>query len=129
MDMEMLPVIVLYVEVLLFVLLERKLWRTPYTPLNCLMVPYAVVLAFCMAIDGKMDFVPFYYPSVWVWVVGIALFFIPSFFFGILFSAATRGKELPQVAVFEATRQVLGKLTRIILVLFFFWTIFLMLTF
>lgn len=127
--MEILPVIVLYVEVLLMALIERKLWRTPYTPLNCLMVPYAVVLAFCMAIDGKMDFVPFYYPSVWVWVVGIALFFIPSFFFGILFSAATRGKELPQVAVFEATRQVLGKLTRIILVLFFFWTIFLMLTF
>lgn len=127
--MEILPVIVLYVEVLLMALIERKLWRTPYTPLNCLMVPYAVVLAFCMGIDGKMGFVPFYYPSVWVWVVGIALFFIPSFFFGILFSAATRGKELPQVEVPEATRQVLGKVTQVILVLFFFWTVFLILTY
>ncbi len=127
--MEFIPVIALYVEVMLLALIEKKLWRTPYTPLNCLMVPYAVVLAFCMAIDGKMGFVPFYCPSVWVWVAGIAVFFVPSFFLGILFSAATQGKELPQVEVSQTCRRVLGTLTKIVLVLFLFRTAFLVLTF
>ena len=70
--MDFLPVIILYLEVLLLAFAERKLWNTWFTPLNCLSVPYAVVLAICLCVDGNMGFVPFYYPSVWVWVVGLA---------------------------------------------------------
>lgn len=82
--MNFLPVIILYLEVLLLAFAERKLWNTWFTPLNCLSVPYAVVLAICLCVSGNMGFVPFYYPSVWVWVVGLAVFFVPSCIFGLL---------------------------------------------
>ena len=82
--MDFLPVIILYLEVLLLAFAERKLWNTWFTPLNCLSVPYAVVLAICLCVDGNMGFVPFYYPSVWVWVVGLAAFFVPSCIWGFL---------------------------------------------
>ena len=88
--MEILPAIVLYVEVFLLALVEKQVWKTLYTPLNCLMIPYAFILGICLLVDGNMGFVPFYYPSIWVWVVGIAVFFIPSFFLGIVYSAATQ---------------------------------------
>lgn len=82
--MDFLPVIILYLEVILLAFAERKLWNTWFTPLNCLSVPYAVVLAICLGVDGNMGFVPFHYPSVWVWVVGLAVFFVPSCIWGLL---------------------------------------------
>lgn len=116
--LEILPAVVLFAEVLLFAAIEKRLWRTLYTPLNCLMLPYAAVLAICLAIDGKMGFQEFYYPSIWVWVVGLAVFFVPSFFLGMLYNAASRGMPVRAMEVPPGTVDVLEKITQIVLGLF-----------
>ncbi|MDE6493667.1 MAG: hypothetical protein K2O66_03640 [Bacteroidales bacterium] len=116
--MEFLPAIVLYLEVFLLALVEKRVWKTPYTPLNCLMIPYAAVLGFCMLIDGKMDFTDFYYPSIWVWVIGIAVFFIPSFFLGIVYHAASRNQITQPVSVSPFTVHVLERTTQVVCLLF-----------
>ncbi|MCM1169149.1 MAG: DUF6337 family protein [Bacteroides sp.] len=81
--MNFLPVILLYLEVLLLAFAEKRLWKTWFTPLNCLSIPYALVLTVCLCIDGKIGFMPFYFPSVWVWIAGLAVFFVPSFVLGV----------------------------------------------
>ncbi|MBD5388595.1 hypothetical protein HDR68_04305 [bacterium] len=127
--MNFLPVIILYLEVLLLAFAERKLWNTWFTPLNCLSVPYAVVLAICLCVDGNMGFVPFYYPSVWVWVVGLAVFFVPSCIFGLLLRRKNRNdREAPTAREFTLsplTFRILEYITWGILVLFTFWFFYL----
>ena len=123
--MDFLPVLILYLEVVLLAFAERKLWNTWFTPLNCLSVPYAVVLAVCLYVNGNMGFVPFYYPSVWVWVVGLAVFFVPSCILGWIQRRRTsRGCEpatAKEFTVSPSTRRILEYITWGIFALFIFW--------
>lgn len=72
--------------------LEKKAWKTLYTPLNFLMIPYVIVLLLSVCIAGRGGFVAFYYPSIFVWNVGLLLFSIPSFVFAVSF----RGYLVPE---------------------------------
>ena len=51
-------------EVAVLFYLEMKAWKTLYTPLVFLMVPYVIVLLISIAISGNFGFVEFYYPSI-----------------------------------------------------------------
>ena len=75
---DILTVVTLYAEVLLFAYIEKKLWKTVYTPLNILMIPYAFVAAYTMLISGSYGVAEFYYPSLCVWMLGIPLFAAPG---------------------------------------------------
>lgn len=123
--MDFLPVIILYLEVLLLAFAERRLWNTWFTPLNCLSVPYALVLAVCLCVDGNMGFVPFHYPSVWVWIAGLAVFFVPSCLLGLRQRKKHIGKstESKEFTVSPCTRRILEYITWGILALFAFWFI------
>ena len=69
---------ILEVGVLQYV--EYKAWKTLFTPLSFLMLPYLVVLIITLFISGtSFGFVAFYYPSILIWHIGIFLFAIPSF--------------------------------------------------
>ncbi|MBQ7362536.1 MAG: hypothetical protein IJW68_08625 [Bacteroidaceae bacterium] len=84
--MEILNILLLagiYVEMAVLAYFEHKLWNTFYTPLNFLMVPYAVVLLFCVLVCGNFDVVDFYYPSLILWMFGLLLFAIPSYLFAL----------------------------------------------
>ena len=73
----------IYVEMAVLAYMEYKLWNTIYTPLNFLMLPYAVVLLFCVSVCGTFDVVDFYYPSLVLWMFGLFLFALPSYVFAI----------------------------------------------
>lgn len=86
--MEILDVILLlgiYVEMAVLAYMEYKMWKTIYTPLNFLMLPYAAVLLFCVSVCGTFDVVDFYYPSLILWMCGLLLFALPSYAFAISF--------------------------------------------
>ena len=67
------------IEVFVLTYIERISWGTLYTPLTCLMLPYLLVLLCTMAISGHFHFVEFYYPSIFIWNIGLFLFAIPSY--------------------------------------------------
>lgn len=67
------------VEVIVLFFYEKKLWGTAITPLNCLMIPYTIVLLITISLPKSLGFVEFYYPSILIWSVGLVVFFIPSF--------------------------------------------------
>lgn len=70
--------LILLAEVLLLFFLEKKMWKTIYTPLNFLMLPYLFVLGFTLIVAGRWGIEDFYYPSLIPWIVGLPLFAVPS---------------------------------------------------
>lgn len=68
----------LLLEVFVLTYLEYISWKTLYTPLTCLMLPYLLVLLITLVAAGHYHLVNFYYPSLFIWNIGLALFAIPS---------------------------------------------------
>ena len=77
-------VLILLMEVSCLTYLEYRAWRTIYTPLCALMLPYVGVLLITIAIPADFGFVRFNYESIYVWILGLPLFAIPSFGFATL---------------------------------------------
>ncbi len=69
----------IYFEIAVLSYFDYKLWGTLYTPLNFLMLPYAVVLLFCVSVCGHFGVPEFYYPSLIVWMFGLLLFAMPGY--------------------------------------------------
>lgn len=75
-------VVAIYLEIAVLAFVDYKLWRTIYTPLNLLMLPYSVILMITLLASGNMGIVDFYYPSLLLWMVGLILFALPSYVLG-----------------------------------------------
>jgi len=65
-------------EVAVLLYCEFKAWKSLYTPITFLILPYVVILALTIVISGRYGFVEFYYPSIMLWIVGLLIFSIPS---------------------------------------------------
>lgn len=106
--MDALYLISILLEVAVLFYLEYKTWGIFYTPLNFLMLPYvAVLLLTIMVAGGSLGFVDFYYPSIFIWNIGLLLFAIPSFVIGTLLHSKNqpiKGKEpneeIPKLLIF-----------------------------
>ena len=82
---EILYLIAILIESALLFYLECKIWKTLYTPLNFLMLPYLIVLLITIMVAGsELGFVEFYYPSILIWNFGLLIFFLPSLVIGFL---------------------------------------------
>lgn len=99
--------ITILIEVAVLTYLEYISWKTIYTPMCCLMLPYTFVLLISIAVSGNFDFVDFYYPSIIVWNIGLIFFAIPSYIFAILsiktsyiFHNNIRANSFPNVLIF-----------------------------
>ena len=77
-------VLILLMEVSCLTYLEYRAWRTIYTPLCALMLPYVGVLLITIAIPADFGFIRFNYESIYVWILGLPLFAIPSYGFATL---------------------------------------------
>ena len=79
--MGFLIVLTLVVESCVLLYMEHKAWKTLFTPLSFLLIPYIVVLFISIAMSGNAGFVEFYYPSITIWIIGLLCFAAPDFFF------------------------------------------------
>lgn len=117
--------ITLLIEVAVFTYFEYISWNTIYTPMCCLMLPYTLVLIISIIVSGNSYFVDFYYPSIFVWNIGLIFFAIPSYVLALLklkktsiFHTDIQEKKLPNILIFISIilslvfflrlRQVLG---------------------
>ena len=81
--MDILYLLTILIEATLLCYLEYKIWKTIYTPLFFLILPYLIILFITiMASGGKSGLVEFYYPSIFIWSAGLLIFFIPSAILG-----------------------------------------------
>ncbi|MBQ4039470.1 MAG: hypothetical protein IJD05_08210 [Bacteroidaceae bacterium] len=90
---DFISLVALYVEIGVLAYCDWKMWRTMYTPLNMLMLPYAFMLTVTLLFCGNFGVAEFYYPSLLVWMVGLVIFAIPSFVFGLAFRDKIRAEN------------------------------------
>ena len=97
-------------EVAVLFYLEMKAWKSLYTPLNFLMLPYTIVLLITIAISGNYGFVDFYYPSILFWSVGLLIFAIPSYVLAYILQkhncpleSKLHETKMPKILVYIAT--------------------------
>lgn len=82
---DFLYLIVFLLEFMVLSYIEWKIWKSIYTPLMFLMIPYTIVLLITLCVAGSsLGFVDFYYPSILLWIIGLFIFAIPSFVLGYL---------------------------------------------
>lgn len=90
---DFISLVALYVEIGVLAYCDWKMWRTMYTPLNMLMLPYAFMLTVTLLCCGNFGVAEFYYPSLLVWMVGLVIFAVPSFIFGLAFRDKVRAEN------------------------------------
>ena len=101
-------------EVVVLFYLEIKAWKSLYTPLIFLMLPYTIILLISIAVSGNFGFVDFYYPSILLWSIGLFIFAIPSLFLAYLLqknnlplNSDVREHTMPQLLSFVALFAIL----------------------
>lgn len=62
---------------------EYKIWKSFFTPFFVLAIPFFFVTLITVLISDNVGFVQFYYPTLFIWHVGLAVFAIPSFVIGL----------------------------------------------
>lgn len=80
---DFISLLALYIEIGILAYFDYKMWHTVYTPLNMLMLPYSIMLAVTLLICGNFGVAEFYYPSLLVWMLGLIVFAVPSYIFGL----------------------------------------------
>ena len=103
-------VLILLMEVSCLTYLEYRAWRTIYTPLCALMLPYVAVLLITIAIPADFGFVRFNYESIYVWILGLPLFALPSFGFATLM----RHYHLPVISTIDDEEKGFSKVLFVI---------------
>lgn len=83
-------IIFFLLELIFLSYLEHKIWKSFFTPFFFLALPFAFVTAITVFISDNVGFVPFYYPTLLIWNVGLIALFIPSFVTGLLCQDAIR---------------------------------------
>jgi hypothetical protein len=66
-------------EVFTLLKLEKVMWGTYYTPFFFLAIPFTLVMLLTVILGPILGFVSYYFPSLWVWILGLFLFWIPGF--------------------------------------------------
>ena len=75
----------LLIEVVLLVLCEKRWWQSFFTPITALAIPYTLVVLLAAVVGGHNGFVPLYYPSLAVWIIGLPVMSCVSFVMSIVF--------------------------------------------
>ena len=78
---EVLTYTTFFIEVAILNYLNYRIYKTFLTPIACLSIPFTIVLLVCLLCNEYIGFIPFHYEALWVWIVGLFFFGIPTFFF------------------------------------------------
>lgn len=91
--------ILLIVEVIVLAVADRILFGTYITPITVLSVPYLLVVLLAILIGPALGFLPFFYPSLWVWIIGLPIFWIPGFILSAIFLQKTNIFNYPYSSI------------------------------
>lgn len=91
----MLPISIITLEVFLFSFLDKKMYGTYYTPTIFLGIPYVVILILHLLTADYIGFYGLYTPSIYVWCLGLFIFWITGVLLSILFVGKTITNKNP----------------------------------
>lgn len=76
--MEVLILVLFIVEIFIFSKIDKILYGTYITPVTVVSVPYLLVVLLAIFLGPSLGFYNFYFPSLWIWIIGVFLFWMPS---------------------------------------------------
>lgn len=118
-------IFIFLVECGLLSYMDRKVWKSFYTPLHFLMLPYLLVLLFTVCVAGNFGLSPFCYSSIFPWAAGLPFFALGGLCIGFLPgkgkpSGITAGGREPALQAFaQPPSWILPGITLAILLVFF----------
>jgi oligosaccharide repeat unit polymerase len=77
-------ILLLIIEALILGYFDYKVYGSIYTPVTVLAVPFILVVFFNLLWGKSAGMVPLYLPSLWVWVVGLFVFWLPGLLMSII---------------------------------------------
>jgi len=83
--MNILILIIFFSEVLFCLFLDFHRFRTLLTPGIMLSLPFTFILVISLIFAEMLDFIPFYIPGLWIWIVGFATFYLAECGMNLLF--------------------------------------------
>lgn len=93
--MDQIIFILFLLEVCLIITTDRVLYGTFLTPVAILTLPFLFILLLILVFGPGMGFKHFYFPSLWIWIIGVFIFWLPSILFSIIFLKETNIKNYP----------------------------------
>ncbi len=93
--MDFLILILFIVEIVILAFLDRILFGTFITPITIISVPYLFIVLLALLIGPDLGFFPFYFPSLWIWIIGLPFFWIPGFFLSTFLLGRTNNINYP----------------------------------
>lgn len=82
--MEYLILAIFIAEIFSFALIDRMLFGTFMTPVTVLSIPYLLIVIFAITIGPSLGFVAFFLPSLWIWIIGLFLFWLPGLILSVI---------------------------------------------
>ncbi len=91
----MFPFVLLTLEVVLLSAFDRKIYGTYYTPTIFLAIPYYLMLLTAICTNNYLGFYNIYFPSIYVWCIGLFLFWITGFIMSTIILKKTIVEKYP----------------------------------
>ena len=88
-------ILIISLETLLLSLLDRKIYGTWYTPTVFLACPYCLVLFLYILFSKNFGFYSLYSPSVYIWCVGLLIYWFIGYLFAVLVLKKNVVREFP----------------------------------
>lgn len=89
------PVLLLTLETLLFIAIDRKMYGTFYTPTIFLSVPYLCIVFVFILFADNFNFYSLYLPSVYIWCIGLALYWSVGYILSLCLLRKTINNKTP----------------------------------
>jgi oligosaccharide repeat unit polymerase len=119
--MEYLILLLLIVEIIFLTILDRILYGTYITPVTVLSIPYLVIVVLAILFAQKLGFLPFNFNSLWIWIIGLPIFWIPSCILSPIFLGKTNVKNYPySVSENPKLEKLIVAISYLIIIVLFF---------
>lgn len=67
---------IFFIEIIIFIIIDYKRYGSLVNPISFISIPFAFIFLLCIFLNSRFDFVDFYIPSLWVWIIGLFFFWI-----------------------------------------------------
>lgn len=93
--------LILTIETLLFAFVDKRIYGTYFTPVVVLAIPFLIILYLCVFFSPNLGFVSFYMPALWIWIVGLVFFWMPSLIIATFFKKKISFNSYYNVVIFD----------------------------
>jgi oligosaccharide repeat unit polymerase len=83
--MTFIAIFILYVEVFIFLKIEKRLFGTLFTPVSILAIPFCIVVLLCEIIAPLFGYIHLTPVLLWVWIIGLFFFYTGGMLFALPF--------------------------------------------